>query len=50
MNSKKDINAVIQPMTAPIISDNMNIPKKSPRALKNAWLSKPPDPDWYRSP
>lgn len=39
---KKDINAVMHPIDAPIIRDNINIPQKSPRALKKAVNSKPP--------
>lgn len=36
------IKAVMQPMAAPIINDNVNIRPKSPTALKNAFVSNPP--------
>lgn len=36
------INAVTQPILAPINSDNINILQKSPSALKKAFVSKPP--------
>lgn len=39
---KKDINAVIQPIVAPISSDNMNMLQKSPIAWKKAFVSNPP--------
>jgi hypothetical protein len=45
----KDINAVMQPITAPMSRESIKIPKKSPTALKNALVSNPPDLDWYLS-
>lgn len=36
------INAVTQPILAPINSDNINMLQKSPRAWKKAFVSKPP--------
>lgn len=36
------IKAVIQPIAAPIINDSVNMRQKSPTALKNAFVSKPP--------
>lgn len=42
---KKDINAVTHPITAPINKESIKMPKKSPTALKNALVSKPPDLD-----
>lgn len=39
---KKDINAVKQPIVAPINSDSINMQKKSLNDLKNAFVSKPP--------
>lgn len=50
LKQKKDINAVMHPITAPIIRDNIKIPTKSHKALKKALVSKPPLPDWYNSP
>jgi hypothetical protein len=46
----KDMIAVIQPMSAPIRRERVKMPKKSPSARKKACVSKPPVPDWYRSP
>ncbi|KAJ1527171.1 hypothetical protein ONE63_008702 [Megalurothrips usitatus] len=44
-----DIIAVRHPITAPIPSERVKMNMKSPSALKNASVSKLPDPDWYRS-
>lgn len=41
-------NAVMHPMVAPINSDRLNIPTKSPRARKKAKVSNPPDTDCER--
>jgi len=46
----KDMIAVIQPISAPIRRERVKMPKKSPNARKKACVSKPPVPDWYRSP
>lgn len=41
--------AVRHPMIAPIMRDNVKMKMKSPKALRNASVSKLPDPDWYLS-
>lgn len=40
---KKDINAVKQPMTAPIISDRKKMEKKSLSERRNAVVSNSPE-------
>lgn len=39
---KKDINAVMHPIDAPIISDSIKMLQKLPNARKKAFVSKPP--------
>lgn len=45
-NMKKDIRAVTTPVTAPIMKEPLNIPRKTPTDLKNAAASKA----WVFSP
>lgn len=46
LNVKKDIRAVTTPVTAPIMKEPLNIPRKTPTDLKNAAASKA----WVFSP
>jgi len=46
LNVRKDIRAVTTPVTAPIMKEPLNIPRKTPTDLKNAAASKA----WVFSP